>query len=386
MKNKVNLSVKDIISVLTNVIPITFSMAVCSGFGAFAGAVYACIASLIFNVTEEKQRIPLYVSLLIITFTFKEYGISTVSVAIVVCGILIALSGLFYDKLKDKINTFSDSPVIGAVMISCAITTTIIFTTDYFGIGATGNTAKEMIASYLSLGFHPNWRGVLYGTIVMVVMITFPRKFKKATKIINASFIALIIATLLNLFLNPSDMITAIREAGTLSFDNYKNILFPVFNSELNILYAVINGFSLFLTYFFLIQKNDKSDKTDFIACGITGCLLGFASCMPVPTVTQKENLPNRIIASLLTGCLFLIFNGFIARIPVHACAVVLIVGVWQSVKWSEVKGIFTSLWSVIIFLIILISGLFGGYTLVPLCAFIGFIFYSFVNKSKHKQ
>ncbi len=386
MKNKVNLSVKDISSVLTNVIPIVFSMAVCSGFGAFAGAVYACIASLIFNVTDEKQRIPLYVSLLIITFTFKEYGILTVSVAIVVCGILIALSGLFYDKLKDKINTFSNSPVIGAVMISCAITTTIIFTTDYFGIGATGNTANEMIASYLSLGFHPNWRGVLYGTIVMVVMITFPRKFKKATKIINASFIALIISTILNLFLNPSDMITAIRETGTLSLDNYKNLLFPVFNSEINILYAVISGISLFFTYFLLILKNDKSDKSDFIVCGISNCLLGFASCMPVPNVTKKENLPNRIIASLLSGCIFLIFNGFIARIPVHACAVVIIVGVWQSVKWSEVKGIFASFLSVIIFVVILISGLLKGYTLVPICAFICFILYSIVNKTKQKQ
>ena len=132
MKNKVNLSVKDITSVLTNVIPIAFSMSwspVPSSniFLAFAGAVYACVASLIFNVTEEKQRIPHYVSLLIITFAFKECGISTVSAAIVVCGILIALSGLFYDKLKDKIRALSDNPVIGAVMLSCAITTTIIF-------------------------------------------------------------------------------------------------------------------------------------------------------------------------------------------------------------------------------------------------------------------
>ena len=243
-----------------------------------------------------------------------------------------------------------------------------------------------MIASYLSLGFHPNWRGVLYGTIVMVVMITFPRKFKKATKIFSASFIALIISTLLNLFLNPSDMITAIREAGTLSFDSYKLILFPIFNSEVKIIWALVSGISLFLTYFSLIVKNDKTEKANIITCGISNCILGFASCMPVPTVIKKENLLNRIISSLLTGFIFLIFNDFIARIPVHACAVVLIVGVWQSVKWNEVKKIFSSLSSVIMFIIILISGLFNSYALVPLCAFICFILYSSVNKTKQNQ
>jgi MFS superfamily sulfate permease-like transporter len=93
-----------------------------------------------------------------------------------------------------------------------------LLTTHYFGIGASGSNAKEMITSYLSLGFHPNWRGVLYGTIVMVIMITFPRKFKKLCKTISAPFIAVVITLILNLFLNPSYMVSAINEIGGFSF------------------------------------------------------------------------------------------------------------------------------------------------------------------------
>lgn len=384
MKIKTNFSVKDTLSVFSNITPIAFSMAVCSGFGAFAGAVFACIAALICNVTEEKQRMPIYVSLLIITYTFKEFGISTVALSIVICGILLIISTLFFEKAKRKLKTLSDSSVAGAVMLSCALTVTVLFTTDYFGIGATGSTAKEMIASYLSLGFHPNWRGVLYGTIVMVVMITFPRKFKKATKIISAAFIALIISTILNLFLNPPDMISAIRESGALSFEEYKSsILLPFFNSKPNVLPSVFSGASLYLTCFYMILKNENSSKSDLTACGILNCLFGFTACLPIPNTAKKEKLLNGVTASVLIGIIFFVFNGFIARIPVHACAVVIIVGAWQSVKWSEVKKIFSNALNIFLFIPIIGFSLLTDYVYVPFYALIAFIISSYELKKQ---
>lgn len=360
MNNKNAFSIKGTASQLTAVMPIAFSMAICAGMGAFAGAVFACVAALICTAVEEKKQMPIYVSLLTITYTFREFGVSTLALSIAICGILLLISAFFIKKAKAAFNKYSDNPVIGTVMLSCALTVTVLFTTDYFGIGATGNTAKEMISSYLSLGFHPNWRGVLYGTIVMVIMITFPRKFKKASKIIAPAFIALTAATVLNLFLNPSDMITAIREVGTLSFDEFKNtLILPIFDSKPNILYSIICGLSLFITYFYMLLQNENSKKTDFISCGIL----------------------NRVAASVLTGIIFFALQSFIARIPVHACAVVLIVGAWQSVKWSEVKKSFSSALSILIFVIILVLGLYRGYHCVPIYALVAFHFYSFVKR-----
>lgn len=350
MKSKTNFSIKDTFSILSNITPLVFSMAVCAGMGAFAGAVFACIACLVSAVTEPKKQMPLYLSLLIITYTFKEFGASTLALSMVICGIFLLIASFFFKKSELNAENFINSPVVGGIMLSCALTVTIIFTTDYFGIGATGNTAKEMISSYLSLGFHPNWRGVLYGTIVMVIMITFPRKFKKATKVISAAFIALIVTTILNLFLNPSDMITAIREAGAFSFEDYKNtLILPIFNSKPHILYSIFCGLSLFFTYSYLLLQNRFCNNSENISYGIT----------------------NRITASVLTAIIFFALQGFIARIPVHSCAVVLIVGAWQSVKWSEVKKTFLSVWGILIFIIILISGLYRGFTWVPAYAFV---------------
>ncbi len=384
MNNRVNLSIKETVSVLSNIVPVVFSMAVCAGMGAFASTVFACLAALICTVVEEKQQMPLYVSLLVITYTFKEFGASTAALSIVICGILLATSALFYKKIKNKLGKLQDNPIVGAVMLSCALTVTVLFTTDYFGIGATGNTAKEMISSYLSLGFHPNWRGVLYGTIVMVIMITFPRKFKKATKVVSAAFIALIFTTVLNLFLNPSDMITAIREAGTLSFNEYKSsILLPVLNSKPSVLFSLFSGTSLFITYFYMIIQNKNCKKSDFITCGILNCIFGFGTCMPIPNTVKKNKVLNGVLACVLTGIIFFVFHDFIARIPVHSCAVVIIVGAWQSVKWSKVKKIFSSVLNIFIFVCILVFGLFGGYHFVPISALVAFGIYSYENNLK---
>lgn len=382
MKNKTNFSVKEIAYIFSSTLPMALSMAVCAGMGAFAGAVFACIAALICGTVDKKKQMPVYATFLIITYSFKEFGASAASLSIVICGILLAFSGLFYKKAKEKLDNLPNNPVIGTVMLLCAVIVTVLFTTDYFGIGATGNTSREIIASYISLGFHPNWRGVLYGTIVMVVMITFPRKFKQASKAVNAAFIALIITTALNFWLNPSDMISAIRETGELSFNEYKNsIVLPVFNSNISVIYSVICGISLYLTCFYMHLQNENCKKSDFIIGGIANCVSGFVTCMPIPNISRKNKLLNGIIASLLTGLIFLVFQDFIARIPVHSCAVVLIVGAWQSVKWSEVKKAFSSALNIFLFAVIIILGLFKGFVFVPIYAVAALCIYSHETK-----
>lgn len=386
MADKTIFSIKQTISVMTGVIPFALSMAVCAEMGAFAGAVFACIAALICGTVDEKKQMPAYAAFLIITYIFKEFGASTASLSIIVCGILILISSLFFRKAKEKLDCVSNNPVIGTVMLLTAIIVTVLFTTDYFGIGATGNTAKEIIASYISLGFHPNWRGVLYGTIVMVVMITFPRKFKKTSKVISAAFIALIITTILNLFLNPSDMISAIREIGIVSFNEYKsNILLPAISSKPLVFYSVFFGISLYLICFYMLLQNENCKKSDFIIGGISNCVSGFATCMVIPTTAKKDKLLNGIIASLLTGLIFFVFQDFIARIPVHSCAVVLIVGAWQSVKWSEVKKAFSSALNIIIFAVIIIFGLVKSFDFIPLYTLLALRIYSYETSLQRK-
>ncbi len=181
MSLKQQFSLKDTVYNITSTLPLIFSMAVCAGMGSFAGAVISCVAAFTFTLTEENNKTPLFASFLILAYAFKEFGTSAAAFSVMLCGLFLLLTAITFDKTKKSFEKLFSSDISGMVMFLTALSATILFTTDYFGIGATGNTFREIIASYVSLGFHPNWRGVLYGTIVLVIMITFPRKFKKSS-------------------------------------------------------------------------------------------------------------------------------------------------------------------------------------------------------------
>lgn len=360
MKNKSLTFIKDTSYILTSALPFAFSVGICSGMGAFAGAVFACIAALIAINIEQKKQMPLYIAFLIITYVFKEFGISNALLAVAVSMILLLISLFFKEKIKSIFS--SDSPSPPAMMLAGALTVTVLITTLYFGIGAKGNTVREMIASYMSLGFHPNWRGILYGTIVMVVMITFPRKFKKFNQTVRAPFIALILTTALNFLLNPSDMITAIAETGAISFEIFNNTLIaPISTSEISFTNALYCGIALFLPCFCIIDDKDNVQK-------------------------EKYCISNKLTASILTALLFFALQGFFARTPVASCAVILIVGAWNSVNWSELKKAFASPLKIACFAAIIVLCLLLGIVNGTLIAAIVSMLYSLFNSKKTKD
>lgn len=335
----------DAIYYLTAFFPFAFGMAVCFGLTEIMGIMFACIMILFAPKTNGEKVMPLYLSFMLIGYALSAFHGGVVFAASIICGILLIVSSFFFDKLKK----LTDSPAASGVMLATALTVTVQFTTHYFGIGATGDTVTEMIKSYISLGFHPNWRGVLYGTIVMVIMITFPRKFKKFSKTVSAPFVAIIVTLILNLFLNPSDMASAINEIpdGTLS-DLYisvshisKLILFltPYAN---DIVAAISIGIALFITSFYAISRNN-SEKNDFIAGGIANAIGGGIFTVPLPYGINKDksSLIPRISAIAVMLAVFYFCEEFILRIPLHSCAVVIIVGAWQNVKWGELKKAF---------------------------------------------
>lgn len=364
MKNKSVELIKQTSITFTSIIPFVLSAAVCSGMGAFAGAVFSCIAAFVCSTVEAKKRIPVYIAVLVMTYAFREFGVSAASLAIIISGVCLLISSFLFKKIKIP----ADSPVIstlsGAVMIATALTVTALFTTDYFGIGASGNTFREIMASYVSLGFHPNWRGVLYGTIVLVIMITFPRKFKKAAKTVEFSFVAIIFTTILNFILNPPYMNTAIKEIGALSFENFKNtFLFSLGNTDISFIGAAVCGIALFFTSAYALLQNDEFSQKDLSDCGKINLVAGYITCMAIPCKTRAKNeIVSGLIAAVLSAVLFFVFDDYISRIPLHSCAVVLIVGVWQSIKWGELKKAFSGILTVLLFTVIVLTSIMLGF------------------------
>lgn len=371
---------RDSAYIFTSVFPLALSMAVCSGIGAAAGIIATVAACLMITANKTRLIMPVFASYLVLSFTFKEYGLPTTAASIAVSGVLmivLAFMGFDFKQVVFK-------PVLIAVMLSTAISVTVLETTLYFGIGATGNTVSEMIAAYRSLGFHPNWRGILYGTIVMVIMITYPRKFKKADLIVRAPFIGLAFTLLLNLLLNPADMTSAIKEIGAykLSADT---VLFPSFHGNLNMIGVLTSGFALFITSAYTVCAA-KGSNLDYAVTGAANCICSAFSgaFIPAKSLTHKRMSFAGIPAAVLSAAILIFCDSLIARIPVASCAVVLIVGAWQSVKWSEIKKAFIDVPSLASFIAVLafmlLFGTVKGLIFGALCSFIC----SFLPSAKH--
>lgn len=321
---------KDTSYYMTNHFPFVFCIAVCMGIDLIIAFSFCLISILFIPEINNKKMMPLIISFLIIGLN-PEYALSSS----VICGFLLIISSFFADKIKNLLS----SPTLSGVMLAGALTVTVLFTTDYFGIGATGCSVAEMIKSYISLGFHPNWRGVLYGTIVLVIMVTFPRKFKSFDKYVSAPFIALIFTLILNLFLNPSDMISAINEISPSEHSEVKEY----FISRLGFLFdynAILIGFALFITFFYSVSSDENAQKKDYITCGLINIVLSGLCGIPIPHGTEKKisNPLSKLLAITILIISYVLFKDLIIRIPLHSCAVVVIVTAWNNVKWREIK------------------------------------------------
>ena len=339
--NKILSFAKETIKSLTFMFPLAFAIAACLGFSEVIGILFACIAMVFVPTDRFEHSMPVYSAFLIMGYVLKCYGATALLGTFLICSLLLIISSFFFEKLK---KLFA-SPAVSGVMLATALTATVLFTTHYFGIGASGNTTKEMIESYVSLGFHPNWRGILYGTIVMVIMITLPKKFKKFSGIVSASFVAIIATLFLNLALNPVDMATSIAEISNGTTNDILPLLFDKFKTfeSVNIIQSIPAGIALFLISFYAISQNENAQKSDYIIAGAANVTVGGFSCFPLSCIKTKNILPG-IAAAAIMLLAFCIGEDFVLRIPLHSCAVVIIVGAWHSVKWRKIKSAFSGI------------------------------------------
>lgn len=368
-KSKILSVSKETVYYLTNYFPLAFSMAACFGYGAITGILFACLAIILSPDLKNEKIMPVFTAFIIL-------GCNTniALPACLICLMLLLLTHRFFDEIKKSI----DSPAFSGVMLGSALTATVLFTTDYFGIGATGETVTEMIKSYVSLGFHPNWHGVLYGTIVMVIMITFPRKFKKFSKTVSAAFIAIIGTLVLNFFLNPVYIPTAINEIGNIGFDTLKELVVTHFDSEKNIFRMLICGIALYINY---INAASDFHYNGALLNTATSGIVSFP--LPYGINRNKSTLLSRGLAAGIILILFALFKDIFGRIPLHSCAVVVIVGAWQNVKWSELKKAFSGIIPVLMFIISIVSCLVFDLTVgITVSAVASVVYHKFLKKA----
>lgn len=315
----------------------SYCVCACAALGQGLLSVLLCCVVCIFVSLKVKNGVYAPDAFLLVPMFYTFSVLSPVSACISVLSGSFVFIGL-RKILKDR--KIPDAVVTGAAL-SLAVGVTILLTNHYFGIGATGETPFEMLKSFRSLGFHPNFRGLLYGTITLFTMITYPFKFRKLNKYIPAEFITILIPFILNLFLNPQQELTTINETEFLSVtDTLKNSSafftdFSVSEIPLIIKTALSTGVILFGYSSF---NNSSNNNSMFIANALSGGLSG----LPVRRFSVRGyGKISAVTAFVVIVVSVLIFPNLFSRLPLHCAGSMLIVSAWQNVPYKSLAGVF---------------------------------------------
>lgn len=320
---------KDILAGLTGAM-LLGSYALCAA--AFAGLglwnVLFCIVvcSLLSVKLKNKIYAPDAFLLIPVHYVVWECGVYYLLVCMAGGAIIYFILSKLIKRNKRK------NSIIAWITLILALVATVILTNLYFGIGATGSTAIEMLKGYRSLGFHPHFRGLLYGTITLFAMITYPFKFRKLNKRVPAEFMTLLIPLILNLFLNPQKELTTVNEIDTfkIPFDFSGNF-------ELTNILALILGCLYFGIVLFL-----RSNEKDTARNAITNITNGFLSFLPARQFDITSYSLVSAITTIIVSCaVIFLFPDILSRIPMHCVGALLIVSAWQQVPYKNLSLLF---------------------------------------------
>ena len=321
----------------TSGLALGLSMCVCLGLNAPVWGLLLGAGFAFAGVAEEKgRRLPVYLSFSVLLYTLTRYGMRTAQLALLLAAVLLLIASFFMQRLLPLLRT----PVMTGLLFAAVLTVTVMQTNVYFGIGASGSTVMEMLRAYRSLGFHPNWRGILYGTIVMVVMITVPRKFKRFGNAFSAALLGLLIVYALNLWLIPDGLPRVIAEIGAQSqplsaaWRQFADTAQP-----LQPLHAVLCGVALWIPQLLgAAALSDRQVQAATICAPVSAVASpGLLFLPPVAPLRRSRGIAALLLLLLAAVSAFTGYGVF-GRLPAAACGVLLIVGAWQSVEWRKLK------------------------------------------------
>lgn len=316
------------------IFPLSLAVGALSGVGVLPGCLAGVIGCLLCAVGKTCYT-PCWMLFMPAFFMTKEFGTGFAFAAMLIGSVLF---GVFdHATAKKKIHFELTDAAKAGLAVGAAFLATVILTKDYFGIAASGNTAIEMLRSYRSNGFHANWRGVLYGTITLVVMITWPRKFRTFKKYLPAPFMAILIPLVFNILLNREAYRTPVYEVGAYSFADFGRLFdFSANTHPWYLLPLAGIGFGVccvVASVFFARNGEEKGLVLAHIGCSPV--------CLPLQTYEYSPKTAFGGMIGAVTVILLSLLSPVLVRVPLHSLAVVLITLGWQSVPWGLIKKSF---------------------------------------------
>ncbi len=314
-----------------SIFPVTLAFALFSGVGIIGGVITAVIFSLFGLDFRKRGTSPVFVMYLALSDIIFAYGHISAFISLFISGLLFFLLSLFD---LSKISRLSKPRILMTVFYYFSALLMIIhMTTYYFDVGASGANFIELLKSYRYNGFLANWNTVLYGTIALVVMITYPRKFKSFSKKVPASFILCAVSGMLMLITYAGDYVPVIPLVGDtdpFAGDLISSVLKGSF-WNISLVNIAVSSSALFILLIILTLGSGLKTKKEIIITASANALSGLSGAFS-PAGIGKTSFRTNIFTAVYSILLYILMFYPVKYLPLSVPAVILIVLSFQSI------------------------------------------------------
>ena len=338
-------------------LPLALAFGVSSGADAASGLVTAIVAGIVIGILSgASYQIsgPTGAMAAILLSVSAKYGITGVLTAGFISGAILIIAAVCR---VGKLVSYLPAPVITGFTSGIAIIIALGQIDNFFGTHSVGENQIAKIGSYFSGtgNFNPNWWAVMFGGLVVLIMIVYPKKWNA---VVPSLLVGIIVALIVNMVFFeqgtvaevgaiPSSLVTddSIIRKG-FDFANITNLIMPAVSiAALGMIESLLCGASAGK------MKGERLDASrELIAQGIGNMVIPLLGGVPATaaiartSVAIKSGGQTRLVSVFHSVVLILsmfLLGGVMSRIPMAALAGVLMVTAFRMNDWAAIKSIF---------------------------------------------
>lgn len=338
-------------------LPLALAFGVSSGADAASGLVTAIVVGIVIGILSgASYQIsgPTGAMAAILLSVSAKYGITGVLTAGFISGAILIIAAVCR---VGKLVSYLPAPVITGFTSGIAIIIALGQIDNFFGTHSVGENQIAKIGSYFSGtgNFNPNWWAVMFGGLVVLIMIVYPKKWNA---VVPSSLVGIIVALIVNMVFFeqgtvaevgaiPSSLVTddSIIRKG-FDFANITNLIMPAVSiAALGMIESLLCGASAGK------MKGERLDASrELIAQGIGNMVIPLLGGVPATaaiartSVAIKSGGQTRLVSVFHSVVLILsmfLLGGVMSRIPMAALAGVLMVTAFRMNDWAAIKSIF---------------------------------------------
>lgn len=338
-------------------LPLALAFGVSSGADAASGLVTAIVAGIVIGILSgASYQIsgPTGAMAAILLSVSAKYGITGVLTAGFLSGAILIVAALCR---VGKLVSYLPAPVITGFTSGIAIIIALGQIDNFFGTHSVGENQISKIASYFTVegSFDPNWWAVMFGGLVVLIMVVYPKKWNA---VVPSSLVGIIVALIVNMVFFeqgtvaevgaiPSSLITddSIIRKG-FDFANITSLIMPAVSiAALGMIESLLCGASAGK------MKGERLDASrELVAQGIGNMIIPLLGGVPATaaiartSVAIKSGGQTRLVSVFHSIVLILsmfLLGGVMSRIPMAALAGVLMVTAFRMNDWAAIKSIF---------------------------------------------